>query len=147
VTDPLIAVTTAEILKLAFNEFIKSGAGETAKKLTGAALTKASELRQEIVTWFKGKQNVKAEKAITTIQEQGNAEAFSKLFTYLDDEMEIEPIFARNLQQLAQQVINIQNMSNKLVQFGEMKQVNRDNAKGIQVQAHHIARVGDDYSK
>lgn len=38
-TDPIVAVAAAEILKLAFNEFIKTSAGETAKKLTGEALT------------------------------------------------------------------------------------------------------------
>lgn len=146
-TDPIIAITTAEILKLAFNEFIKSSAGETAKKLTGEALTKADELRQKIVAWFKNKQDVKAERAINAVQDQGSPEALNKLITYLDDEMEAEPNFAQYLRQLAQQIINIHNIHKEEVRFGEMKQVNRDNAKGTQVQAHRIDRIGDDYTK
>ena len=114
-TDPIIVVTGAKILELAFNEFIKSSAGETAKKLTDEALIKAGELRQKIVTWFKNKQDVKAEKAITAIQEQGSSEALNNLTTYLDDEMKAEPIFAQNLRQIAQQIIHIesQNTSNR----------------------------------
>lgn len=146
-TDPIITITAAEILKLAFNEFIKSSAGETAKKLTGDALAKANELRQKIVAWFKNKPDVKAEKAITAIEELGSVEALNKLTTYLDDEMEAEPNFAQDLRQLAQQIINIQNIRQEQVQFGEMKQENRENAKGTQVQAHRIDRIGDDYTK
>jgi len=146
-TDPIIVVTGAKILELAFNEFIKSSAGETAKKLTSESFVKAGELRQKIVTWFKNKQDVKAEKAITAIQEQGSSEALNNLTTYLNDEMKAEPIFAQDLRQLAQQIINIQNISKEQVQFGDMKQANRDNAKGFQVQAHQIDRIGDDYTK
>jgi len=146
-TDPIIVVTGAKILELAFNEFIKSSAGETAKKLTSESFVKAGELRQKIVTWFKNKQDVKAEKAITAIQEQGSSEALNNLTTYLNDEMKAEPIFAQDLRQLAQQIINIQNISKEQVQFGDMKQANRGNAKGFQVQAHQIDRIGDDYTK
>ncbi|NMF62691.1 hypothetical protein [Brasilonema octagenarum] len=146
-TNPIVAVTAAEILKLAFNEFIKSSTGEAAKKLTSEALSKANELRQKIVSRFKDRQNVKAEKAITAVQEQYSLEALNKLTTYLDDEMDEEPSFADDLRQLAQQIINIQNISQKKVQFGEMKQLNRDNAKGYQVQADRIDRIGDDYTK
>ena len=69
-TNPIVALSAAEILKLAFNEFIKSSAGEAAKKLTTEALSKANELRHKIVSRFKDRHNVKAEKAITAVQEQ-----------------------------------------------------------------------------
>lgn len=146
-TNPIVTVAAAEILKLAFNEFIKTSAGETAKKLTGDALAKAGELRQKIMSWFQNKQDVKAEKAIVAIQEQGSLEALNKLVTYLDDEMEAEPVFSQDLQQLAQQITNIQSVRQEQVQFGEMKQLNREDAKGIQIQARQIKRIGDDYSK
>ena len=110
-TDPIVTVATAEILKLAFNEFIKTSAGETAKKLTGEALNKAGELRKKVVSWFESKGDVKAQKAITAIQEQGSIEGLNKLTTYLDDEMEEEPIFAQDLQQVARQIINIQSQN------------------------------------
>ena len=145
-TDPIIVLATTEILKLAFNEFIKTSAGETAKKLTGEALSKAGELRHKIVSWFKDKNDVRAEKAITAVQEQGSLDALNKLTTYLDDEMEVAPVFSQSLQQLAQQIINIQNLTQQQTQSSEMKQLNRDNAKGIQIQAEQINRVGDDYT-
>ncbi|MDJ0898069.1 MAG: hypothetical protein QNJ55_04600 [Xenococcus sp. MO_188.B8] len=107
-TDPIFTVAAAEILKLAFSEFIKTSAGETSKKLTGEALTKAGKLRQKILSWFRNKGNVKAEKAIKAIQNQGSIEALNKLTTYLDDEMEEDPIFAQNLQKIARQIISVQ---------------------------------------
>ncbi len=109
--DPVTTVATTEILKLAFNEFVKSSAGETAKRLTGEAFNKAKELRQKIVIWFRDNENTKAEKAIVAVQEQGSLEALNKLTTYLDDEMETEPVLAQDLRQLAQQIINIQKQS------------------------------------
>jgi hypothetical protein len=146
-SDPIVAVAATKILELAFNEFIKTSAGETAKKLTGEALVKAGELRQKVVSWFQKKQDVKAEKAIKLIQEQGSLEALNKLTTYLDDEIEIERAFSHDLQQLARQIINIQNSNHEQVRFGEMKQSNSGNAKGTQVQASRIDRIGDDYTK
>ena len=107
-SDPIIALATGEILKLAFNEFIKAGAGETAKKLTGRALDKARELRYKIVSRFQNKQDKKSEKAIVAIQEHSSLEALQKLTTYLDDEMKREPIFAQELQEVAEQIVNIQ---------------------------------------
>lgn len=145
--DSLIPITAAEILKLAFNEFIKSSAGETARRLTGEALIKANELRHKILAWFKDRKNAKAEKAFFTVQEQGSPEALNKLITYLDDEMEVEPAFAQGLRQIAQQIVNIQNMNQEQVHFGELKQENRENAKGYQIQAKQINRIGDTYNK
>jgi|GEM_PF-471414 len=111
--DPITTLTAAKITEIAFGEFIKSGAGEVAKKLTGNALTKADELRQKIVTWFRKKQDVKAEKAITAIEKQGSLDAVRKLTTYLDDEMDIEPAFSQDLQRTAIQIINIQNANDE----------------------------------
>lgn len=110
-TDPTVIVAATEILKLAFNEFIKTSAGETAKKLTGEAFAKAGELRQRIMSWFQDKQDLKAAKAITAIQEQGSLEALNELATYLDDEMEAEPNFAQDLQHVYQQIANIQSLN------------------------------------
>ena len=101
--DPV--VTTA--LGFAFNEFLKSGAGELGKKATGEALTKANEFRKLIWTKFKG--DGKAEKALATIEQEGSAAALTKLETYLDDAIEADPVFAQEVRQLAQQITNIQN--------------------------------------
>jgi hypothetical protein len=98
-------LTGTAIAKLAFDEFIKSGAGELAKKSVGGAI---EQLRSAIKKRFAGK-NAKAEVAIATLEVDGSGDktaALNKLSVYLDDEMD-DVLFAENLQQLAQQVINI----------------------------------------
>ncbi len=100
-------LTGTAIAKLAFDEFIKSGAGELAKKSVGGAI---GQLQSTIKKRFAGK-NPKAEVAIATLEADNNGAgdktaALNKLSVYLDDEMD-DLLFAENLQQLAQQVINI----------------------------------------
>jgi hypothetical protein len=100
-------LTGTAIAKLAFDEFVKSGAGELAKKSVGGAI---DQLRSTIKKRFVGK-NDKAEVAIATLEADSDGAidktaALNKLSVYLDDEMD-DLLFAENLQQLAQQVINI----------------------------------------
>ncbi|KAM3101859.1 hypothetical protein ACKFKF_06235 [Phormidesmis sp. 146-12] len=114
------ALTGAAIAKLAFDEFVKSGAGEIAKKAVGGAI---EQLRSVIKKRFAG--NQKAEAAIVKIEEERSPEALKKLEVYLDDEME-DPQFAQTLQQLAQQVINIGKQEQSNVTFDVDA---RDNAR------------------
>jgi hypothetical protein len=44
-TDPVAIFTASAIADLAFREFIKSGAGEVAKKFSAEAIAKMNELR------------------------------------------------------------------------------------------------------
>lgn len=115
------AITGAAIAKLAFDEFIKSGAGEVAKKAVGGAI---EQLRSTIRERFKGK-NQKAEDAIVKIEQERSPEALNKLSVYLDDEMD-DPQFKQTLQQLAQQVINIGKQEQNSAQFNIDA---RDNAR------------------
>jgi hypothetical protein len=107
--DPVTALTAGAIAQLAFNEFVKAGVGEAAKKLTGEAIAKAQELRKAI--WAKFQGNDRAESALTAVEEQGTSEALEKVSKLLDAEMVLEPEFAKTVQQMAQQVINIQNQT------------------------------------
>ncbi len=113
-------LTGAAIAKLAFDEFVKSGAGEVAKKAVGGAI---GQLRSAIQKRFEG--NKKAEAAIVKIEEERSPEALNKLAVYLDDEMD-DPQFAQTLQQLAQQVINIGKQEQNSAQFNIDA---RDNAR------------------
>jgi phosphoribosylformylglycinamidine (FGAM) synthase PurS component len=97
------------IAQLAFNEFIKSSAGEAAKKLTGEALTKANDLRKAI--WAKFKGNARAETALAEVETEGTAAALGKVTKYLDLEMDEDQTFAREVRQMAEQIINIQNQT------------------------------------
>ncbi len=94
-------LTGAAIAKLAFDEFVKSGAGEVAKKAVGGAI---EQLRSAIRKRFE--KNQKGQEAIGQIEKEGSSEALTTLAISLDYEMR-DPQFAQTLQQLAQQVINI----------------------------------------
>jgi hypothetical protein len=48
-------LTASAVAALAFQEFIKSGAGELAKKFTGEAITKMEQLRELIWSRLTGK--------------------------------------------------------------------------------------------
>jgi hypothetical protein len=54
-TDPISTMTASTIATLAFQEFIKSGAGELAKKFTGEAIAKMGQLRELIWNRLTGK--------------------------------------------------------------------------------------------
>jgi hypothetical protein len=132
-------LTGTAIAKLAFDEFIKSGAGELAKKSVGGAI---EQLRFAIKKRFVGK-NSKAEVAITTLEADSDrsidkAAALNKLSVYLDDEMD-DVVFAESLRQLAQQVPSQERVV--------MRQENREQSTGYQIYAERIDRVGDDYRK
>jgi hypothetical protein len=53
--DPITTMTASAIASLAFQEFIKSGAGELAKKFTGEAIAKMEQLRELIWNRLTGK--------------------------------------------------------------------------------------------
>lgn len=120
----MLEFTGAAIAKLAFDEFVKSSAGEVAKKAVGGAI---EQLRSKIKERFKG--NQKAETAIDKIENERSPEALNKLSVYLDDEMEDVP-FAQTLQQLAEQITNIQNNSERQYNNYGRDQINIENITG-----------------
>jgi hypothetical protein len=108
-TDPVTTIAVGSILNLAFQEFVKSGAGEVAKKAVGGTIDLAKQLRDKIVAKFQG--NVKAEAAIAAVETGGDSAALKKLEVYLEDVMSDDAVFATELRQVAQQIINIQNQT------------------------------------
>jgi hypothetical protein len=102
-TDP-VTIAAGAVVKLAFDEFVKSSAGETAKKLTGEALVKANELRKFIFNYFTGKKNQKATEVIVVIEKTGADNALGKLEVYLEDAMESDKLFATRLKELFNEV-------------------------------------------
>lgn len=97
------------IAKLAFDEFVKAGAGEAAKATVAGAVELVKGLRDRIRKKFQG--NERAIAAITEVETQGNEAALQKVEKYLDLEMVEDPTFAGELQQTAQQIIHIQSQS------------------------------------
>ncbi len=106
--DPTTLAAGA-IVKLAFDEFVKAGAGETAKKTVGGALDLVKSLRDKIRAKFQG--DKKAEAALSQVAQDGSQAALTKLEVYLDDAMTEDSTFAEEIRQVAQQIININNQS------------------------------------
>lgn len=128
------ALTGAAIAKLAFDEFVKSSAGEIAKKAVGGAI---EQLRSVIRKRFAG--NKKAEEAIVKVEQERSPEALNKLSVYLDDEMD-DPQFAQTLQQLAQRVINIGKQEQNTT---DIKVETRDNSTANTVGTLNNSGSGD----
>ena len=129
-TDPVTAIAAGTILNLAFHEFVKSGAGEMAKKTLSGVLNLAGDLRARITSRFQG--NVKAEAAIQAITSSGDMAALNKLEVYLNDVMTDDSGFASDLRQVAQQIINIQNTytSNREYENYGRDQINIEKIEG-----------------
>jgi adenine-specific DNA methylase len=106
--DPATLAAGA-IAKIAFDEFVKSGAGEAAKQTVGGAIGLVKSLRDKIRAKFQG--DKKAETALAQVEQDGSPAALTKLEVYLDDAMAEDTGFANDLRQIAQQIINIQNQN------------------------------------
>jgi hypothetical protein len=129
-TDPVTTIAVGSILNLAFQEFVKSGAGEVAKKAVGGTINLAKQLRDKIAAKFQG--NAKAEAAIAAVETDSDSAALKKLEVYLEDVMSDDAIFATELRQVAQQIINIQNQttSNRDYQNYGRDQINIEKIDG-----------------
>ncbi|MBD2124743.1 hypothetical protein [Trichocoleus sp. FACHB-262] len=123
--DPVTTTLTGSaIATLAFQEFIKSGAGELAKKFSAEAIAKMSELRKKIWDRLRGKHPA-AEDALAKA-ETGDKTAIETVGTLLGVEM-LDPTFAAEVRAIAQEI-----HAGKLQDNSSMTQNNYDNAKGWQ---------------
>jgi hypothetical protein len=100
-TDPITIFTASAIADLAFREFIKSGAGEVAKKFSAEAIAKMNDLRKMIVHKLRGKDE-KLDTALTEA-EKGDLTAIATVGEHLESAMQDEA-FAQAVQSLAQQI-------------------------------------------
>jgi hypothetical protein len=111
--DPA-TIAAGAIAKIAFDEFVKSGAGEVAKKTMGGAVELVKALRDRIKAKFQG--NERATAALAEVERDGSEAALEKVGKYLDLEMDEEQGFADEVRQMAHQIINIQNQSNTQIE-------------------------------
>jgi hypothetical protein len=107
--EPIAALTATAIAKLAFDEFVKSGAGELAKQSISETVELVKRLRDKIQARFKG--NDRAEIALLEVEEQGTPMMLEKVARYLDIEMVEDETFATEIRQMAQELINIQDQN------------------------------------
>ena len=101
-TDPVTTISAGVIVNLAFQAFVKSGAGELAKQFTTAAIEQMGVLRKAIATRLRGK-NAVAEQALAAA-EAGDELALENLSTFVGAEMLSDPAFAGQLQAIAQEI-------------------------------------------
>jgi hypothetical protein len=106
--DPA-TIAAGAIAKIAFDEFVKAGAGEVAKKTVGGGVELVKALRDRIKAKFQG--NERATAALAEVERDGSEAALEKVGKYLDLEMDEEQGFADEVRQMAHQIINIQNQS------------------------------------
>ena len=124
------AIAAAKLVELAFNEFVKSGAGEIAKKTVGGAIDSVKNLRDKIKAKFQG--NERAEKALAEVEKEGNSAALDKVTKYLDLELDEDEAFATEVRQIAQQIINIQKQNNSSREYNNYgrDQINIETIQG-----------------
>jgi hypothetical protein len=97
-TEPITAITIAT---LAFQEFIKSGAGELAKKFTAEAIAKMGQLRELIWNRLREKHPA-AEQALEQAQ-SGEQEGIDTIATLLGVEM-LDKEFAGQVQAIVESI-------------------------------------------
>lgn len=138
--DP-VTLTAGAIATLAFQEFIKSGAGELAKKFTADAIAKMNDLRELI--WNKLRGNPDAESALANVKD-GAEDELNDVATYLKAAMKNDLQFASQVQALAQQI-----NAGKLQDNSSMTQNNYDNARGWQTKVEggtaYIGEIHQNY--
>jgi hypothetical protein len=136
-TDPVTTITASALATLAFQKFIESGAGELAKKFTGAAIVKMDELRQKIWNKLRGK-SPGVDEALTQV-EQGDRAALATIARNLDVVMDENPDFAREVQAIAQEI-----HAGKLLDQSSMTMHVSDQARGWQTKVEGgTAYVGE----
>jgi hypothetical protein len=98
--DP-VTMTASAIATLAFQEFVKSGAGELAKKFTTEAITKMGQLRDLVWNRLTGKHAI-AEEALAKAS-TGEQEGIDTVATLLGVEM-LDKVFAEQVNAIAQEI-------------------------------------------
>jgi hypothetical protein len=119
--DP-VTMTAGAIAALAFQEFVKSGAGDLAKRFTGEAIAKMGRLRELIGGRLAGKHPAADE----AIEKAGEQEGIDVLAALLGVEL-LDKEFAGQVQAIAKEI-----NAGKLLDQSSMTQNNYDNAKGWQ---------------
>jgi hypothetical protein len=111
-TDPITTMAASAIASLAFQEFIKSGTGELAKKFTGDAIAKTKQLRELIWNRLTGKYPT-ADVALEQAK-AGEQAGIDIVAALLEDEMQDEA-FAEQVRAIANEITLIQIEDNSIM--------------------------------
>jgi uncharacterized protein with von Willebrand factor type A (vWA) domain len=131
-----VTFTASAIATLAFQEFVKSGAGELAKKFTAESIAKMGQLRELIWNRLRGKHPA-ADQALEQAQ-AGEQQGTDIVATLLGVEM-LDQEFAGQVQAIAQEI-----NAGKILDQSSMTQNNYDNARGWQTKVEGgVAYIGE----
>jgi hypothetical protein len=123
-------------------KFIESIVGKLGEKTLEAGLERGGELKRKIVERLSG--NANAESAITAA-EQGDQEALRTVAEHLQLAMDADESFAAELQQMADQIINIGKIEGQNVQnvYGGQAQMSTgDGTTVVQVGPNSTVNIG-----
>ena len=123
-TPNTLTLTASAILTIALSRFTSSGSHNLLEKFTEAELLRIDNLYRRIRQRIQG--NPKLEATLISA-EQGSKTELDKLAVYLEREMEHDPEFSAEVQQILQKIY-----VEKLQDSTMMTQINSDNAKGWQ---------------
>jgi hypothetical protein len=145
VVETIATLTASAIATLAFQEFVKSGAGDLAKRFTGEAIAKMGRLRKLIWGRLAGKHPA-ADEAIEKAK-AGEQEGIDNVAAFLGSELLIDKEFAGQVQAIAQEI-----NAGKIQDNSSMVQNNSGNAKSWQTKVEggtayigEIKQYGVDY--
>ncbi|MEP0881444.1 hypothetical protein NDI49_07785 [Trichocoleus sp. ST-U3] len=112
-----ISLTAGAIATLAFTKFFET----SVEKLTEASLVKMEQLRKKI--WEKLRGNPQAESALSKV-EKGSKPDLERVAAYLDVVMNENPDYAKEVQTLAQEIINIGELQSENIWYVSGGEVN-----------------------
>ncbi|KAB8315538.1 hypothetical protein SD81_029560 [Tolypothrix campylonemoides VB511288] len=134
-------LTAAAIATLAFSKAIE----KTAETLTATVLNKLNNLREKI--WQRFRDNPKLDETLAKAKKEGAKADVDLISAHLQYEMDTDPKFAQDIQQLAQEInqeINIDKIEGRNVQNvygGEAFQANDANAPTFQGGSGHSITI------
>jgi hypothetical protein len=128
--EPVAALTAAAIAHLAFQEMVKSGAGEVGKTLSAGTVNLLKKLRESIRTRLS--RNSHAAASLSRLEQGGGETSLKEISDFLANEMERDPTFADNIRNLAQQIVLVsqENITTRQYMNEGRDQINIEQIRG-----------------
>ena len=137
--EPITTLAASAIVKLAFDEFIKTGAGEVAKKSLAGTGNLVKVLQDRIRLKFEESEKEKA--ILVEVKDQRTPKSLDKLTEVLCIAMAQDKAFTSEIQQISHQIINIQNQNQSTTDL-KQQNINQGRDQFILNQPHGEIRLG-----
>ncbi|HEY9849641.1 MAG TPA: hypothetical protein V6D28_09305 [Leptolyngbyaceae cyanobacterium] len=121
-----LELAAVKIAEIAFGKLLETAVGKGIE----ASLDKLKPLRDRI--WHRLKGDAQAEIALIEVEKNASGPNLDRVATFLDAAMRTDKPFADEIQMMAQQIN--QEIDARNIQDNSRTMINRDNAKGYQVE-------------